>query len=46
MARWKKKAIIAARELYYSEEVIEAIRNAKTENEATLILTTERKRDD
>lgn len=46
MSRWKKKAITTARELYYPKEVIEAIENAKTENEVTLILTTARKRGD
>ena len=44
MSGWKKKAIKAAKELDYSEEVIEAIRSAKTQNEITRILTTARRR--
>ena len=46
MSKWKKKAIRAARELYYSEEVIEAIKNAKTESEVIQILTTARVKGD
>ena len=46
MSRWKEKAIKTARELYYPQEVIEAIENAKTENEAILILRTARLRGD
>jgi len=46
MSRWKKKAIKVARELYYSKEVIEAIKNAETESKVTLILTTARMRGD
>ena len=44
MRAYKKKAIKAALELQYPEEVVEAIKNAKTQNEVIRILTTARKR--
>lgn len=40
----KQSTIKAAKELFYSEEVIEKLKKAKTEGELGLIMTTARKR--
>ena len=44
MKRYKSDAIRIARQLYYTETTIEAIKNAKSENEVTRILITARQR--
>ena len=44
MPRYISKAIKIAKQLYYTEATIEAIKNAKSENEVTRILLGARQR--
>ena len=41
----KRKVIVAAKELCYSKDVIEALENATNESEVTRIMTTARKKE-
>lgn len=38
LPQWKENALIAAKELFYGEKVIQKILNAKTESQAARIL--------
>ena len=41
----KRKTIVAAKELCYSKDIIEALENATNESELTRIMTTARKKE-